>query len=112
MLLVSPTAGTFSSGLFETSSTTGDGSDRGFGLKYYITANGSSAYRFAGPGSLNTDDNPTLYFHRGFTYTLENSTGSNHPFELRLSDGGSAMCTRRKFLNWINIWNSNSYSSI
>ena len=92
------TAGTFSSGLFETSGTTGDGSDRGFSLKYYITANGSSAFRFAGPGSLNTDDNPTLYFHRGFTYTLENSAGSNHPIELRQSDGGSAYAPGGSFL--------------
>ena len=67
-------------------------------LKVLHYANGSSAYRFAGPGSLNTDDNPTLYFHRGFTYTLENSTGSNHPFELRLSDGGSAYAPGGSFL--------------
>ena len=75
--------GIASAGSFETNTTTGDGSDRGFTTKYYITANGASAFRFAGPGSLNTDDNPTLYFHRGFTYILENSTGSSHPIELR-----------------------------
>lgn len=77
---------------------TGDGSDKGFTTKYYITANGSTAYRFAGPGSLNTDDNPTLYFHRGFTYILENSTGSSHPFELRTSQGGSAYAPGGNFL--------------
>ena len=83
---------------FQGNSVTGDGSDRGFTTKYYITANGSSAYRFAGPGSLNTDDNPTLYFHRGFTYILENSTGSSHPFELRTSQGGSAYAPGGSFL--------------
>ena len=46
MLLVSQPAGTFSSGLFETSSTTGDGSDRGFGFKVLHYTNGSSAHRF------------------------------------------------------------------
>ena len=83
---------------FNTNSTTGDGSDRGFTTKYYITSNGSSSYRFAGPGVLNTTDNPTLYFHRGFTYILENSTGSGHPFELRVSSGGAAYNPGGSFL--------------
>ena len=83
---------------FNTNGTVGDGSDRGFTTKYYITSNGSSSYRFAGPGSLNTDDNPTLYFHRGFTYILENSTGSGHPFELRVSSGGAAYAPGGSFL--------------
>ena len=52
---------------FRTNDTVGDGSDVGFALKYYVTANGSSAYRFAGPGLVNTTDNPTIYLHRGFT---------------------------------------------
>ena len=83
---------------FNTNSTTGDGSDRGFTTKYYITSSGASAYRFAGPGVLNSTNNPTLYFHRGFTYILENSTGSGHPFELRVSNGGSAYNPGGSFL--------------
>jgi hypothetical protein len=79
-------------------STVGDGSDRGFTTKYYITADGSSNYRFAGPGVLNTTNDPTLYFHRGFTYILENSTGSGHPFELRVSAGGAAYNPGGSFL--------------
>ena len=75
---------------FQGNSTTGNGSDRGFTTKYYITSDGSSSYRFAGPGVANTTANPTLYLHRGFTYILENSTGSGHPFELRVSSGGAA----------------------
>ena len=31
---------------FRTNSTTGDGSDVGFAIKYYVTANGASHYRF------------------------------------------------------------------
>ena len=83
---------------FRSNDTTGDGSDIGFAIKYYITSNGSSAYRFAGPGVLNSTDNPTLYFHRGFTYILENSTGSGHPFELRVSNGGAAYAPGGNFL--------------
>ena len=83
---------------FNTNSTTGDGSDRGFTTKYYITSSGASAYRFAGPGVLNSTNNPTLYFHRGFTYILENSTGSGHPFALRVSSGGSAYSPGGSFL--------------
>ena len=83
---------------FNTNSTTGNGSDRGFTTKYYITSSGASAYLFAGPGVLNSTNNPTLYFHRGFTYILENSTGSGHPFELRVSNGGAAYNPGGSFL--------------
>ena len=84
---------------YRSSTTTGNGSDIAFAIKYYITENGSSsAYRFAGAGVLNTTDDPTLYFHRGFTYILENSTGGSHPFELRVSDGGSAYAPGGQFL--------------
>ena len=83
---------------FKTNSVVGDGSDVAFAFKYYITSSGSSAYRFAGPGVLNSTNNPTLRFHRGFTYILENSTGSSHPFELRTSQGGSAYAPGGNFL--------------
>jgi len=84
------TAGTINATSFRTNTTVGNGSDVGFAIKYYITASGSSAYRFAGPGVLNSTNNPTLYLHRGFTYIFENSTGSSHPFAIRTSSGGSA----------------------
>ena len=83
---------------FRSSTTTGDGSDVAFAIKYYITSSGSSAYRFAGAGVLNSSNNPTLYFQRGFTYILENSTGGSHPFELRVSGGGSAYAPGGQFL--------------
>ena len=71
---------------FRTNDTVGNGSDVGFAIKYYVTEDGtSSAYRFAGPGLINTTDNPTIYLHRGFTYIFENSTGSNHPFRIQYS---------------------------
>lgn len=83
---------------FRSNSTVGDGSDVGFALKYNITANGSSAYRWAGPGVLNTTDNPQIYMHRGFTYIIQNSAGGAHPLELRTSVGGSAYTPGGSFL--------------
>lgn len=70
---------------YENNDTAGDGSDRGYCIKYYVTANGFSAYRFAGPGLLNTTDNPTFYLQRGFTYMFENSTGTGHPFRIQFT---------------------------
>ncbi len=93
-----PSSGELSATTFKSSDTTGDGSDVAFATKYYITANGSSAYRFAGAGVLNSTDDPTLYFQRGSTYILENSTGGSHPFALRVSDGGSAYAPGGQFL--------------
>jgi len=81
--------GIITSTSFRTNTTTGNGSDVGFAIKYYITSNGPSSYRFAGPGVLNSTDNPTLYLHRGFTYIFENSTGGSHPLAIRYSSGGT-----------------------
>ena len=57
---------------------------------YTVTANGSSAYRFHGGGVDETADNPDLYLVRGQKYRFNNTTGSSHPFALRVSSGGSA----------------------
>ena len=58
-------------------------------LGWNISANGSSAYRFSGPGVGSTTDNPTLYLYRGFTYRFNNLTGASHPFKIRVSAGGA-----------------------
>ena len=60
-------------------------------LGWVITSNGSSAYRFAGPGVGSSTDNPTLYLYRGFTYRFHNQTGASHPFKLRVSAGGASV---------------------
>ena len=75
--------GIVTAGSFVTDLITSDGTGRGFCTRYYITANGSSDYRFAGPGQRNTVGNPTLYLMRGFTYMFENSTGGSHPFRIQ-----------------------------
>ena len=82
------TAGSFVSDLI-----LGNGTDRGFCTRYYVTANGASSYRFAGPGILNSIDNPTLYLHRGFTYMFENSTGSSHPFRIQFTGTSTGVGT-------------------
>ena len=58
-----------------------------------MTANGASSYRFAGPGIINTFDNPTLYLHRGFTYMFENSTGGSHPFRIQFTGTSTGVGT-------------------
>ena len=59
-------------------------------VNYTVTANGSSAYRFSGGGVDSTADDPDLYLIRGQKYRFNNTTGSNHPFQFRLTTGGSA----------------------
>ena len=76
--------GVTTSDSFKSNDTKGDGSDVGFAIKYNITANGSSDYRFAGPGVLNTSNDPTLYLQRGFTYIFNNTSGG-HPFRIQFT---------------------------
>ena len=57
---------------------------------YTVTSNGSSAYRFAGPGVSATADNPNFTLYKGATYIFNNTTGSGHPFAIRTSNGGSS----------------------
>ena len=56
-----------------------------------LGANGTSDYTFTGPGfptPATTD--PVLYLQRGHTYVFENLSGGNHPFQIRVSNGGAA----------------------
>ena len=59
-------------------------------IKLTVAASGSSAYTFSGGGAQGTN-NETLYVSKGFTYKFDaNSVFGSHPFQLRVSDGGSA----------------------
>ena len=60
---------------------------------YTVTANGASAYRFAGNGVVSTADNPDLYFIRGQKYRFINNSGGSHPFQIREASGGTAYST-------------------
>ena len=57
---------------------------------YTITADSGSNYYFHGGGVDETDGNPDLYLIRGQKYRFNNTTGSGHPFAIRVSNGGSA----------------------
>ena len=59
-------------------------------VNFTVTANGSSAYRFSGGGVDSSADDPDLYLIRGQKYRFNNTTGSAHPFQFRLTTGGSA----------------------
>ena len=63
---------------------------------FTMTSNGSSAYRFAQDTRyfpLGTEDDPVLYVRRGETYHFINNSGGSHPFQIRVSNGGSAYNT-------------------
>lgn len=62
---------------------------------FNVTNNGSSAYTFGDTASVffpTDSDNPVLFLRRGDTYRFD-LNASGHPFEIRLSDGGSAYTT-------------------
>ncbi|MDB4339614.1 hypothetical protein OAA08_00860 [bacterium] len=59
---------------------------------FTVVNNGASAYTFSGDGFSSSRDNPTLYLTRGKTYKFSVSA-SGHPFEIRVSSGGSAYST-------------------
>ena len=54
--------------------------------EFGVTASGASAYTFSGAA---TGDNPTITLQRGKTYRFD-VNASSHPFEIRVSNGGSA----------------------
>ena len=62
-------------------------------VAYTVTANGSSAYRFAGNGVVSTADDPDLYLMRGQKYRFINNSGGSHPFQIREASGGTAYST-------------------
>jgi len=62
-------------------------------VSWHVTANGSSAYRFTGPGQDGADDNPDIYLVRGQRYIFTNHSGGSHPFQIRVASGGAAYNT-------------------
>ena len=59
---------------------------------FNVVNSGSSAYTFTGDGFSSGANNPTLYLQRGKTYKF-NINASSHPFQIRVSNGGSAYNT-------------------
>ena len=56
---------------------------------FAVVNGGSSQYAFTGDGFSSSANNPTLYLTRGKTYKF-NVNASGHPFQIRVSNGGSA----------------------
>ena len=59
-------------------------------VTFDVSSNGSSAYRFTGPGYSGADDNPDIYLVRGQRYRFINGTGSGHPFRIQSNTSGTA----------------------
>ena len=57
--------------------------------EWIITSNGSSDYKFTGPGFDGTELDPTIYLVRGQEYKFTNNMGA-HPFQIRTAINGSA----------------------
>ena len=80
-------------GIITAKSFVGGGDGKFVTSRWDVTNQGSSAYRFTGPGGLDgTANNSTLYLARGQTYEFV-VNASGHPFQIRVSDGGSAYST-------------------
>ena len=58
--------------------------------RWTLGANGSADYTFTGIGFTQTTNDPVLYLARGRVYEFVNNSGGSHPFQIRVSDGGSA----------------------
>ena len=80
-------------GIITASSFVGGGDGKHVTSKWTLGANGSSHYTFTGPGGLSAADDPTIYLARGQTYEFVNNSGGSHPFQIRVSDGGTAYST-------------------
>jgi len=80
-------------GILTATSFSGDGSAL-TGIESYPTwtlgDNASTDYTFTGIGFTVTTNDPVLYLARGQKYAFDNQSGGSHPFEIRVSDGGTA----------------------
>jgi hypothetical protein len=58
--------------------------------RWILGASGTSDYTFTGIGFTQTTNDPILYLARGRVYEFVNNSGGSHPFQIRVSNGGSA----------------------
>ena len=61
--------------------------------QWTLGASGSNHYTFTGPGNLSGTADPVIYLARGKSYEFVNNSGGSHPFQIRVSNGGSAFST-------------------
>ena len=62
--------------------------DEAIAALYTVTANGSSDYRFAGPGLVGSENDPTLYLIRGRRYQFYNNSGG-HALQFQTNANGT-----------------------
>ena len=72
-------------------------------LSYAFSSNNTNAYQVTGPG-IDDQADPTIYVYRGFTYRFDNTTGTGHPLELRVSDGGAQISGTSGSINGVQYW--------
>jgi hypothetical protein len=58
--------------------------------RWTLGASGINDYTFTGIGFTQTTNDPVLYLARGRVYEFVNNSGGAHPFQIRVSNGGSA----------------------
>jgi len=58
--------------------------------RWTLGASGNNDYTFTGIGFTQTTSDPVLYLARGRVYEFVNNSGGSHPFQIRVSNGGSA----------------------
>ena len=59
-----------------------------------LGSSGNSHYTFTGDGFTSATNDPDIYLERGKRYAfLNNAGGTTHPFQIRVSNGGSAYTT-------------------
>ena len=58
-----------------------------------LGASGADHYTFTGDGFTSATNDPDIYLERGKRYAFLNNSGGTHPFQIRLSNGGSAYTT-------------------
>ena len=59
-------------------------------IQVTYTVTGSGVYNFTGNGVDSSVNYPTIYMYRDTKYRFIHNAGSNHPIQLRTSNGGSA----------------------
>ena len=76
--------------------------DEAIAALYTITANGSTDYRFAGPGLVGSENDPTLYLVRGRRYQFFNNSGG-HSLQFQTNTNGTVGTGGQIYTNGITF---------
>ena len=76
--------------------------DEAIAALYTVTANGSTDYRFAGPGLVGSENDPTLYLIRGRRYQFYNNSGG-HSLQFQTNANGTVGTGGQIYTNGITF---------